>query len=85
MSYDDTILKIEKLENGYTVCVVDEKIAENNKKPKARWEDPWKEYGFSNDTDVLAFVTKRLATLKKPPSASEEYDGAFKTAIGEDD
>ena len=81
----DTILRVEKLENGYTVEVCDEKVMANNRKPKSNYEDPWKEYAFEDAAGVVAFVTAHLDKLKPPPGPGEEYDDAFKQATtGED-
>ena len=65
---NDFVLKIEKLENGFEVSICDEKISAANSKPKANWQNPWKEYAFSTSKEVIAFVTSHLGSLPKSPS-----------------
>ena len=81
---DDTILRIEKLENGYEVEICDPKIMESNRKPKSNWQDPWKGYAFVTADEVKDFVGKQLDSLKPPPDADEEYSDAFKQATAGD-
>lgn len=80
------VLKIEKLENGYEVEVKDAKIEEANNKPSKKgapvaWESPWKAYAFSTDKEVIAFVTRHLASL--PKSAHDEFNDAASEAFKE--
>ena len=81
----DTILRIEKLENGYEVEVCDEAVQENNRKPKTEWQDPWKSYAFESAEGVVKFIELHLDKLKPPPGADEEYAAAFNQAAAEDD
>lgn len=81
----DTVLRIEKLENGYEVEICDPKIQAKNDKPKSAWEDPWKGYAFTTAEEVKNFVGEHLDSLKPPPDADEEYGSAFKSATSEDD
>lgn len=78
----DYVLKIEKLENGFTVEIRDEKIDAANRKPKAQWESPWKEYVFSTSKEVIAFVTSHLGSL--PKSAGDEFNDAAEEAFSKD-
>ena len=59
----ETVCRIEKLENGYTVEVCDPTVMKGNKNPKTPYKSPWKEYAFKNEKEVSAFVTKVLPTL----------------------
>lgn len=77
-------IRIEVLENGYTVEVRDPKIDEENKKPKSNWEDPWKTYAFSTSAEVKDFVGKHLDTLKPPPDADAEFASSFNAAASDD-
>ncbi len=81
----DTVLRIEKLENGYEVEICDPKIQAANDKPKSSWQDPWKGYAFTTAEEVKNFVGEHLDSLKPPPDADEEYGAAFKQATAEDD
>lgn len=79
-----TILRVEKLENGYEVEVCDEKIMAENRKPKSVYEDPWKSYAFETAAGVVEFIKTHLDKLKPPPGAEEEYSSAFKMASKEE-
>ena len=82
----DCIVKIDKLENGYTVCVVDEDIREKNNDPKNKsWDDPWKSYAFSTAEEVLDFLKSKLDELKPPPDADSEFASAFASDANSDD
>lgn len=74
----EEVLRIEKLENGYEVEVCDPDIKKANAKPKTEWKSPWKAYAFSTDKEVIAFVTKHLASL--PKSAQDEFNSAASEA-----
>lgn len=80
----DTVLRIEKLTNGYEVEICDPDIVEANKKPKSIYESPWKGYAFTTADEVKAFVGKHLDSLKPPPEADEEYADGFKQATSDD-
>jgi len=81
----DTVLRIEKLENGYEVEICDPKVQAANSKPKTTWQDPWKGYAFTTAGEVVTFITQHLESLKPPPDADTEYGDAFKQATAEDD
>ena len=81
----DTILRIEKAENGYSVEICDPKIMASNDKPKAAYADPWKEYLFTTAEEVKNFVGEHLDSLKPPPDADAEYGQAFAKATSEGD
>lgn len=81
----DTVLRIEKLENGYEVEICDPKVIENNRKPKTEYKDPWKGYAFTTAEEVKAFVGQHLDSLKPPPDADTEYADAFNQAASSDD
>lgn len=76
----DTVLRIEKLENGYEVEICDPKIMESTDKPKSNYQDPWKAYAFTTAEEVKNFVGEHLDSLKPPPDADEEYSAAFDEA-----
>jgi len=70
----DCVARIEKLENGYTVEILDPKIQEANAKPKSTYESPWKSYAFTTAEEVKNFVGEHL-----------EYGQAFNEAAASDD
>ena len=78
----DEVLKVEKLENGFAVVVRDPKVDAANRKPKANWESPWKEYAFSTSKEVIAFVTSHLGSL--PKSAGDEFNDAAEEAFSKE-
>lgn len=80
---ENCVLKIEKLENGYEVSVIDEKILAENMKPKSRYENPWKSYAFEDLKGVVKFVESTLGTISKPPKADAVYAQAFSEATEE--
>lgn len=81
----DCVLRIEKLENGYTVEIKDEAVDKANEKagPKTPWKDPWKEYAFSTSGEVLNFVKKHLASLPKSPQ--DEFNDEAAEAFSKED
>jgi hypothetical protein len=87
MDYDQCVAKIGKLENGYTVCVVDEDQQKANRDPKSKtpYKDPWKEYAFTTAPEVVAFLTAHLDKLEPPPDADEEFNSAFAAEAAKDD
>jgi hypothetical protein len=77
-------IRIEVLENCYTVEVRDPDIDAENKKPKSNWQDPWKTYAFSTADEVKTFVGEHLNKLKPPPDADTEFSSAFNAASKDD-
>lgn len=77
-------VRIDVLENGYTVEIRDPKIDEENSKPKSSWKDPWKSYAFSTAAEVKDFVGKHIDAVKPPPDADQEYASAFNAASTDD-
>ena len=78
---DDSVLRIERMENGFEVEIYDQKAAEANAKPKSTYESPWKSYAFTTTADVVKFVAKHLNTL--PKSAGDEFNEAAAEAFEE--
>lgn len=83
MSMGESVLRIEKLENGYEVEICDPKVLAENAKPKSAWKDPWKGYAFTTAEEVKNFVGEHLDSLKPPPDADAEYGQAFSEATGD--
>jgi hypothetical protein len=77
----ECIVRIERLQNGYEVEVIDEKIQDENMKPRAAWKDPWKGYAFTDVKEVVAFLTKHLDSL---PVEKDDYATSFNKATAED-
>lgn len=87
MDYDQCIAKIGKLENGYTVCVLDEDQQAKNRDPKSKdpWKDPWKEYAFTTAAEVGTFLGAHIDKLEPPPDADTDFAEAFAKASDSDD
>ena len=80
----ETVCRIEKLENGFTVEVCDPSLQSANQDPKKPYVSPWKEYAFATEKEVIAFISKVLPTLS--PEV-DDMGKAFKEAcaMAEDD
>ena len=77
MMDDSCVLKIEKLENGYEVSIVDPATVKSNESGKGAYKDPWLDYAFKTAEEVKNFVGEHLDSLKPPPDAEKEYGDAF--------
>jgi hypothetical protein len=76
----ETVMRVEKLANGYTVEVLDPTVSASNAKSKGTYKDPWKEYAFADDKTALAFISKVLPTLKaEDAEAQDAFDEACST------
>jgi hypothetical protein len=80
----ETVLRIEKLQNGWEVEINDPKIIEENRKPKNSWTDPSKAYAFATAKEVADFITEHLDSLEPPPDADEEFGTEFKRQTEEE-
>lgn len=78
----DTVLRVEKLENGFEVEIFDEKIDKSNNKPKSTYESPWKAYAFTTSAEVVKFVAKHLDGL--PKSSQDEFNDAAAEAFSKE-
>lgn len=77
---NDSIVRIEKLQNGYEVEVCSPKIQKANANPKSHYESPWKGYAFTTKEEVITFLTKVLDTLA-PESKDDEFGNSFNEAV----
>lgn len=80
----ETVLRIEKLQNGWEVEINDPKIMEENRKPKSNWKDPSKAYAFATSKEVSDFIAEHLDSLEPPPDADEEFGTEFKRQTEEE-
>lgn len=79
----DTVLRVEKLENGFEVEIFDEKIESKNMKSKnTSYESPWKAYAFTTAAEVVKFVEKHLDGL--PKSSQDEFNDAAAEAFSKE-
>ena len=85
MSYDCCV-RIERLANGYTVCVKDPAIVKANNKrgngdgPCAPSKDPERQYAFKTITEVNAFLTKNLDKALPASVAEDSFETTFDKA-----
>ena len=76
-------VRIERIANGYEVCVTDPKIVKENAKPNSRYRDATKEYAFQNIKQVLDFLQKNLDKALPDDEYSSSFDEAAKVAAEE--
>ena len=85
MSYDCCV-RIERLANGYTVCVKDPAIVKANNKrgngdgPCAPYKDPERPYAFKTITEVNAFLSKNLDKALPAIVAEDSFETSFDKA-----
>jgi hypothetical protein len=77
----DTVCRIEKLTNGYTVEIPDAERQKKNKNPKSPYVDPWKEYAFATAAEAAAFVTTHLNSLSP---VEDDMETNFNRAVTEE-
>lgn len=80
----DTVIRIERLANGYEVEMTDPKIVAENRTPSDKlggWKDPKICYAFKTEAEVLAFLKSNLA--KALPM--DEYESSFSKAAMENE
>lgn len=80
----DCVLRIEKLENGWEVEMLDTTVQEKNRLPSKAgkyvpYEDPWKSYAFEDFDKMIKFIKEKLPLLH-PESDDDVYDSAFAEA-----
>lgn len=83
----DCCVKIEKLANGFTVCIQDPAIIKFNKnrdnsKPGGKYiesKNPWKEFVFKDENEVIAFLKKNLK--KAVAGTDDDYESSFDMAV----
>lgn len=83
----DGCIRLNRAENGYTVCVRDPAIVLNNDKPNTPWRDPEREYVFESMKGALAFI-EAIADKALPKNATpkDSFADAFdKAAAAQDD
>lgn len=90
----DCCVKIEKLTNGFTVRIQDPAIIKFNKErsklnakagpttPYIESKDPWKEFVFKNEAEVIKFLQKNLK--KAVAGTGDDYESSFDLASGDD-
>lgn len=77
----DTVCRIEKLTNGYTVEIPDAARQKKNKNSNSPYVDPWKEYAFATAAEAATFVTTHLESLSP---VEDDMGTHFKRAVSKD-
>lgn len=72
-------IRIERVAQGFEVCVDDPKIVEANRTEKGGWKDPTGEYMFKTWEQVTEFLTK----IVDDALPVDEYSSAFSKAAEE--
>jgi hypothetical protein len=75
----DSIVRIEKLNNGYEVEIRDQKQAAKNAKP-GPYIDPWCSYAFKTTAEVCTFLEQNLD--KAVPE--DDFNASFDAAVADD-
>lgn len=78
-------IRIERLENGYTVEVTDPKIRAANAKPKAVWRDPCKEYAFKDLKAACKWIMENGDMMEPGESDEMEFAGGWNEAVTKGD
>jgi hypothetical protein len=78
------VMRVEKLENGWEVELLDTAVQEKNRAPSkpgkfTPYEDPWKSYAFEDFDKMIKFIKEKLPILH-PESDDDVYDSAFAEA-----
>lgn len=82
----DCIIRIERLQNGYTLRVTDPAIKKANRERDMRakagtcapWQDPEVSYAFTNSKDILEFLTTNIDKVLPKDEFSSTFDQAVK-------
>jgi hypothetical protein len=76
-------IRIERAQNGFTVCMDDPAIVAKNNKSDGPWLDPEVEFVFDDEAEVIAFITKNLDKII--PTKKDDFASSFDAAVEESD
>jgi hypothetical protein len=77
----DTIVRIERLANGFTVCARDPEIVKKNKASKGAYNDPNVEYAFKDIGGALRWIKDHIDELvPEDDEYATSFDAATKAA-----
>lgn len=90
--YSDCNIRIERLQNGYTVRITDPEIVKkNNKRNESKdgcctpWQDPQVTYTFDTKDKVAKFVIENIDKALPEDEYSSTFDKAAAAAEKETD
>jgi hypothetical protein len=66
------IAEIERVENGFEVCVSDPAICKANAKPNGKYQNPEKEYVFPDLNKALKWIKDNADTLCAVPDEDDQ-------------
>ena len=75
-------IRIERAQNGFTVCMDDPAIVAENQKGDGPYRDPEVEFVFDDEAEVIAFITKNLSKIIPEKG---DYASSFDDAVEESD
>lgn len=84
-------IRIERLENGFTVEMDDPAIIKKNRErdnasskgPYQPWVDPSRKFAFKDEKAVIAFITKNVKKIV--PETKTDFASSFDLAAKDDD
>lgn len=83
--YNDCTIRIERLQNGYTVRMTDPEIRKkNHERDKGdgccspAWEDPDVSYAFTTKEEAIKFITENIDKALPEDEYSSSFDKAVK-------
>lgn len=74
-------IRIERAQNGFTVCMEDPAIVARNQKSDGPYVDPEVEFVFDDEAEVIAFITKNLNKII--PAKKDDFASSFDAAVEE--
>jgi hypothetical protein len=74
-------IRIERAQNGFTVCMEDPAIVAKNQKSDGPYVDPEVEFVFDDEAEVIAFITKNLDKII--PARKDDFASSFDAAVTE--
>jgi hypothetical protein len=74
-------IRIERAQNGFTVCMDDPAIVAKNQKSDGPYVDPEVEFVFDDEAEVIAFITKNLDKII--PAKKDDFASSFDDAVEE--
>lgn len=86
--YGDFSVRIERVENGYSVSMRDPKIVAANAKAEVKrsgqWRDPNRTYVFTEKEDMTEFLMENLDKAL-PTDTDKSFETAFKVLTESED
>jgi hypothetical protein len=78
-------VRIERIANGYEVCLTDPEIVKANRKPNSKYQNADREYAFKTVAEVMKFLESHLDAALPADDYESSFDAAVADATEEDD